>query len=301
MSRLRVAQIHGIRRALMAGGHPAANYHNAPVPALLLATPARQLNHYVAVGAKDKKGGGNGSKDTPASGSSGAATTGAGGGESGNSSGGNGGGGNKLICPKCGDPCEHVNTFVSSTRFVKCEKCAHFFVVLSDSDAKGAKNGQRGTAIGEEEAGRAGALGANGGRKPPPPPKKIFDYLDRHIIGQDVAKKALSVAVYNHYKRIYHNIPVQKDGGSGEESAHGHLHAHQSNSGSQLPSHRDLLHIAGMGSALGVGFPPNAPPPSAAGGPSIQEMNAAQAQQEQSAKAAANGSDILDAKTHDMR
>ena len=28
-----------------------------------------------------------------------------------------------------------------------------------------------------------------------------------------------------------------------------------------LPSHRDLLHIAGMGSALGVGFPPNNPPP----------------------------------------
>ncbi len=32
----------------------------------------------------------------------------------------------------------------------------------------------------------------------------------QHIIGQERAKKALSVAVYNHYKRIYHNIPVQK-------------------------------------------------------------------------------------------
>ena len=33
-------------------------------------------------------------------------------------------------------------------------------------------------------------------------PKEIKAYLDEHIIGQDIAKKALSVAVYNHYKRL---------------------------------------------------------------------------------------------------
>ena len=37
---------------------------------------------------------------------------------------------------------------------------------------------------------------------------QIFDYLDRHVVGQEEAKKVLSVAVYNHYKRIYNNIPV---------------------------------------------------------------------------------------------
>jgi ATP-dependent Clp protease ATP-binding subunit ClpX len=35
-----------------------------------------------------------------------------------------------------------------------------------------------------------------------PKPKEIFGFLEEYVIGQDQAKKALSVAVYNHYKRI---------------------------------------------------------------------------------------------------
>ena len=39
-------------------------------------------------------------------------------------------------------------------------------------------------------------------------PKEIKEYLDQYVIGQDEAKKVLSVAVYNHYKRLnyYHSI-----------------------------------------------------------------------------------------------
>ena len=33
-------------------------------------------------------------------------------------------------------------------------------------------------------------------------PKEIREFLDQYVIGQDEAKKALSVAVYNHYKRV---------------------------------------------------------------------------------------------------
>lgn len=36
----------------------------------------------------------------------------------------------------------------------------------------------------------------------PPKPLEIKNYLDEYVIGQDYAKKAISVAVYNHYKRI---------------------------------------------------------------------------------------------------
>jgi ATP-dependent Clp protease ATP-binding subunit ClpX len=35
-----------------------------------------------------------------------------------------------------------------------------------------------------------------------PKPREIFEFLDQYVIGQDVAKKSLSVAVYNHYKRV---------------------------------------------------------------------------------------------------
>lgn len=35
------------------------------------------------------------------------------------------------------------------------------------------------------------------------PPHKIKEYLDEHVIGQDDAKKVLSVAIYNHYKRMF--------------------------------------------------------------------------------------------------
>jgi ATP-dependent Clp protease ATP-binding subunit ClpX len=35
-----------------------------------------------------------------------------------------------------------------------------------------------------------------------PKPREIYEFLDSYVIGQDKAKKALSVAVYNHYKRI---------------------------------------------------------------------------------------------------
>lgn len=143
----------------------------------------------------------------------------------------------QLSCPRCGDPCTFVETFVSSTRFVKCDKCHHFFVVLSEMDAKKSV----------KEHAREEVKGSFV-RKPPPPPKKIYDYLNKHVVGQEHAKKVLSVAVYNHYKRIYNNLPspsVQQR----------HDMAVMEQSPNYAFTHRDLLHINGLG--IGVGGPPS--------------------------------------------
>ena len=46
-------------------------------------------------------------------------------------------------------------------------------------------------------------------------PNQIKTYLDQYIIGQDEAKKYLSVAVYNHYKRLHYisegDVEIEKD------------------------------------------------------------------------------------------
>jgi len=49
-----------------------------------------------------------------------------------------------------------------------------------------------------------------------PKPKEIKEYLDQYVIGQDEAKRFLSVAVYNHYKRLQQ--PEDKDGVEIEKS-----------------------------------------------------------------------------------
>ncbi|XP_043277143.1 ATP-dependent Clp protease ATP-binding subunit clpX-like, mitochondrial isoform X2 [Venturia canescens] len=190
--------------------------------------------------------------------------------------GGTGGGKkNTLTCPKCGDPCTHVETFVSSTRFVKCEKCHHFFVVLSEIDSKKSL----------KEALRPEDPKQGFYRKPPPPPKKIYEYLNKHVVGQEYAKKVLSVAVYNHYKRIHNNLPIQT---SVQAAANpvgtqelNHPFTHRG-----LKPH--LLHVSSIGNPLGVGF-------------QHVPLGSDQQQKGNAASQSVPGSDILDSKQHQLK
>ena len=43
-----------------------------------------------------------------------------------------------------------------------------------------------------------------------PDPKRLHEFLNEHVIGQDRAKKIMSVAVYNHYKRIVNNLILEE-------------------------------------------------------------------------------------------
>lgn len=191
---------------------------------------------------------------------------------------------NHFCCPKCGNPCTNVETFVSSTRFVKCEKCHHFFVVLSEVDQKKSAKEQQET---------AGEVKPTPLKKAPPPPKKIYEYLNRHVVGQEWAKKVLSVAVYNHYKRIFNNVSITQKKTT-EEQSQDQAVAQTPNSGRGRGSPQawaDLLQVTGIGHTHGLG----------ASGNSIQPQQPASSNSEEQKSSGGTGSDILDARTHELR
>lgn len=71
------------------------------------------------------------------------------------------------------------------------------------------------------DAKKSGTNKKNGGKvnlKDVPKPKDIKDYLDQYIIGQDDAKRFMSVAVYNHYKRLAQANDKEEDGVEIEKS-----------------------------------------------------------------------------------
>src|SRR5947208_6925448 len=93
------------------------------------------------------------------------------------------GDGEQLQCPLCGASQEQVRKLVAGPGVYICDECI-----------------ERCTEIIEEEL-----YGESEAPAPPrhtPKPREIYDTLCQYVIGQDRAKKALSVAAYNHFKRI---------------------------------------------------------------------------------------------------
>ncbi|WP_147532540.1 ATP-dependent protease ATP-binding subunit ClpX [Bacillus marasmi] len=93
----------------------------------------------------------------------------------------------QLKCSFCGKTQDQVRKLVAGPGVYICDECIELC-----------------TEIVEEELGTEEEVEF----KDVPKPKEIRDILDEYVIGQDQAKKSLSVAVYNHYKRINSNSKI---------------------------------------------------------------------------------------------
>ena len=96
-----------------------------------------------------------------------------------------------INCSFCHKPQELVNRIVAGEGVFICDECIELCLsILSEEEAPGEKK----TAERQEKSAHP-ALAK---------PKEIKKILDEYVIGQEAAKVSLSVAVYNHYKRIYY-------------------------------------------------------------------------------------------------
>ena len=84
-------------------------------------------------------------------------------------------------CSFCGKSNRQVNRLIAGQDAAICDACVKICTEMLETEIK------------DDEPAIDGEL---------PKPKKIYSILDQYVIGQDEAKKTLSVAVYNHYKRI---------------------------------------------------------------------------------------------------
>ena len=92
-----------------------------------------------------------------------------------------------LRCSFCGKHQEQVQRLIAGPGAYICNECVNLCLGILDSDM-------------EQQGGYAPEVDVP---DEIPTPKEIKEYLDQYIIGQEQAKIALSVSVYNHYKRIY--------------------------------------------------------------------------------------------------
>ncbi|HEY6748892.1 MAG TPA: ClpX C4-type zinc finger protein, partial [Mycobacteriales bacterium] len=113
-----------------------------------------------------------------------------------------GDGGDLLKCSFCGKSQKQVKKLIAGPGVYICDEC----IDLCNE-------------IIEEELSESSELKFD----ELPKPAEIFDFLNQYVVGQDFAKKQLSVAVYNHYKR------VQAGGDSGPRSPDGQVELAKSN------------------------------------------------------------------------
>ncbi len=108
-----------------------------------------------------------------------------------------------LKCSFCGKSQEQVRKLIAGPGVYICDECVDLCneildEELFDSSAAAPQPVPRREQTPEKRKTRSSNLSLT----QIPKPREIKKYLDEHVIGQDEAKKVLSVAVYNHYKRL---------------------------------------------------------------------------------------------------
>ncbi len=110
-----------------------------------------------------------------------------------------------LKCSFCGKSQEQVRKLIAGPGVYICDECVDLCneildEELFDSSAAAPQPAPRREQTPEKRHTRSSNLSLG----QMPKPQEIKKYLDEHVIGQEAAKKILSVAVYNHYKRLSH-------------------------------------------------------------------------------------------------
>ncbi len=105
-----------------------------------------------------------------------------------------------LKCSFCGKPQNRVRKLIAGPGVYICDECIGVCTSILEDELD---------FMPEQHCGQMAAA------RPEhlPTPQELKNVLDQYVIGQDRAKIALSVAVYNHYKRIYHpetEVELQK-------------------------------------------------------------------------------------------
>ncbi|MBF2085352.1 ATP-dependent protease ATP-binding subunit ClpX [Thermoleptolyngbya sp. C42_A2020_037] len=124
-----------------------------------------------------------------------------------------------LKCSFCGKSQEQVRKLIAGPGVYICDECVDLCneildEELFDSSSTVPQPSPRREQQPEKRAARAPRLSLN----QIPKPREIKKHLDEHVIGQDEAKKILSVAVYNHYKRLSFVQSKAANGGKADDA-----------------------------------------------------------------------------------
>jgi ATP-dependent Clp protease ATP-binding subunit ClpX len=114
-----------------------------------------------------------------------------------------------LKCSFCGKSQEQVRKLIAGPGVYICDECVDLCNEILDEelfDASNVPSPNRRDQTQEKKKSSASPITLS----QIPKPREIKKYLDDHVIGQQEAKKVLSVAVYNHYKRLSYQYAQQQ-------------------------------------------------------------------------------------------